>query len=61
MFDLETFVADCRAALGESTPEVAVRELVARAMAQPVRWSGRSEPRAGQKSPRSIGPPSSPS
>jgi predicted metal-dependent enzyme (double-stranded beta helix superfamily) len=35
MFDLDTFVADCRAALSESTPEVAVRELVARAMAQP--------------------------
>jgi predicted metal-dependent enzyme (double-stranded beta helix superfamily) len=35
MFDLDTFVADCRAALSESTPELAVRELVARAMAQP--------------------------
>jgi predicted metal-dependent enzyme (double-stranded beta helix superfamily) len=35
MFDLDTFVADCRAALGESTPEVAVREVVERAMAQP--------------------------
>ena len=35
MFDLDTFVADCRAALSESTPEAAVRELVERAMAQP--------------------------
>jgi len=35
MFDLDTFVADCRAALGESTSEVAVRELVERAVAQP--------------------------
>jgi len=35
MFDLDTFVADCRAALGESAPEVAVRELVERAVAQP--------------------------
>jgi predicted metal-dependent enzyme (double-stranded beta helix superfamily) len=36
MFDLDTFVADCRAALGESTPETAVREVVERAIAQPV-------------------------
>jgi predicted metal-dependent enzyme (double-stranded beta helix superfamily) len=36
MFDLDTFVADCRAALGESAPEVAVRELVERAVAQPI-------------------------
>jgi predicted metal-dependent enzyme (double-stranded beta helix superfamily) len=35
MFDLDTFVADCRAALGESTAEVAVRELVEHAIAQP--------------------------
>jgi predicted metal-dependent enzyme (double-stranded beta helix superfamily) len=35
MFDLDTFIADCRTALRESTPEVAVRELVERAMAQP--------------------------
>jgi predicted metal-dependent enzyme (double-stranded beta helix superfamily) len=36
MFDLDTFVSDCRGALRESTPEVAVRELVARAMAEPM-------------------------
>jgi predicted metal-dependent enzyme (double-stranded beta helix superfamily) len=35
MFDLDTCVADCRTALGESTPEAAVRELVERAVAQP--------------------------
>lgn len=35
MFDLDTFVADCRSALAESTPEAAVRELVERAVAQP--------------------------
>jgi len=35
MFDLDTFVADCRTALGESTPETAVRELVERTVAQP--------------------------
>ena len=35
MFDRDTFIADCRAALNESTPEVAVRELVERAMAEP--------------------------
>jgi predicted metal-dependent enzyme (double-stranded beta helix superfamily) len=35
MFDLDTFVANCRTALRESTPEVAVRELVERAVAQP--------------------------
>ena len=34
MFELDTFVADCRAALGESTPEAAVRELVGRAVAR---------------------------
>jgi predicted metal-dependent enzyme (double-stranded beta helix superfamily) len=35
MFDLDAFVADCRAAFRESTPEVAVRELVERAVAEP--------------------------
>jgi predicted metal-dependent enzyme (double-stranded beta helix superfamily) len=35
MFDLDAFVADCRAALRESTPEVAVKELVERAVAHP--------------------------
>jgi len=36
MFDLDTFVADCRAALGDSAPEAAVREIVERAVAQPM-------------------------
>jgi predicted metal-dependent enzyme (double-stranded beta helix superfamily) len=35
MFDLDTFVADCRAALREATPETAVRELAERAVFQP--------------------------
>jgi predicted metal-dependent enzyme (double-stranded beta helix superfamily) len=35
MFDLERFVADCRAALGEAAPGAAVREVVARAVAEP--------------------------
>jgi predicted metal-dependent enzyme (double-stranded beta helix superfamily) len=40
MFDLDTFVADCRAALREATPEAAVRELAERAVAQPVEVEG---------------------
>ena len=35
MFDLDRFIADCRAALTERTPEIAVKELVARAVAEP--------------------------
>jgi len=35
MFDLDTFVADCGAALKEPAPEVAVRELVERTVADP--------------------------
>jgi predicted metal-dependent enzyme (double-stranded beta helix superfamily) len=35
MFDLDTFVTDCRAALKEPTPEIAVRELIERTVAQP--------------------------
>jgi predicted metal-dependent enzyme (double-stranded beta helix superfamily) len=35
MFDLESFVADCRAALTEQAPERAIREVVARAVTQP--------------------------
>ena len=35
MFDIDTFVADCREALRESSPEAAVREVVARAVAEP--------------------------
>lgn len=49
MFELESFIADCRAALTERAPESAIRELVARAVAQPAdveralgtpRWGG---------------------
>jgi len=35
MFDLEQFVADCRAALAEDSSHKAVREVVARAVADP--------------------------
>jgi predicted metal-dependent enzyme (double-stranded beta helix superfamily) len=35
MFELERFVADCRAALAEDTSHKAVREIVARAVADP--------------------------
>jgi predicted metal-dependent enzyme (double-stranded beta helix superfamily) len=35
MFDLDTFIADCRSALSEKSPERAVKELVERAVAQP--------------------------
>lgn len=35
MFDVEEFVADCRAALGEQQPAVAVKEVLARALADP--------------------------
>ncbi len=35
MFDVERLVGNCRAALRESTPEVAVKEVVERAMARP--------------------------
>jgi len=35
MFDLDQFVADCRAALTEHSPQAATRELVRRAVAQP--------------------------
>src|ERR1051326_2459068 len=33
MFDLDRFVADCRAAIADSSPQKAVRELLAQAMA----------------------------
>ena len=35
MFDLDRFIADCRDALTEAEPEVAVRQVVARAVAEP--------------------------
>jgi predicted metal-dependent enzyme (double-stranded beta helix superfamily) len=35
MFDLDRFIADCRGALKERTPEIAVKELVTRAVAAP--------------------------
>jgi predicted metal-dependent enzyme (double-stranded beta helix superfamily) len=35
MFDLDHFIVDCRAALAEGSPELAIKELVERAVAQP--------------------------
>jgi len=35
MFDTDRFVADCRAALTEHSPEVAIKELLERALAHP--------------------------
>lgn len=35
MFDLDTFVSDCRAALAETTPELAIKELLTRVLARP--------------------------
>jgi predicted metal-dependent enzyme (double-stranded beta helix superfamily) len=35
MFDLDHFMADCQAALTSASPEVAIRELVRRAVAEP--------------------------
>ena len=35
MFDIERFIADCQAALHEPSPQAAVKEVVARAMAHP--------------------------
>ena len=35
MFNLDQFVADCRAALGENVPQRAVQEVVARAVSTP--------------------------
>src|SRR6202011_1696292 len=35
MFDLDTFIADCRAAVAEEESHKAVREIVARAVADP--------------------------
>ncbi len=35
MFDLESFINDCRMALAESAPALAIREVVARAVSEP--------------------------
>jgi predicted metal-dependent enzyme (double-stranded beta helix superfamily) len=35
VFDLDHFIADCRAVLAERSPEMAIKELVARAVATP--------------------------
>lgn len=49
MFELERFVADCRAALSEDTSQRAVREVVARAVAEPAAvLKGLGEPQRGE-------------
>lgn len=48
MFDKDQFIADCRSALDEATPEKAVREVVAREMSDPAAvLKGLGEPEAG--------------
>jgi predicted metal-dependent enzyme (double-stranded beta helix superfamily) len=49
MFDLDHFVADCRAALQERSPEAAIKELVQRAVSEPAQVEARlGTPRQGQ-------------
>ncbi len=49
MFDLDSFVADCRAALREDTSHLAVREVVARAVSDPSAvLAGLGEPQRGE-------------
>ena len=49
MFDLDRFVADCRAALREKPAQRAVRETVARAVADPAAVIGAlGEPKRGE-------------
>jgi predicted metal-dependent enzyme (double-stranded beta helix superfamily) len=49
MFDLDRFIADCRAALAEDTSHKAVREVVARAVAAPEAvLKGLGEPKRGE-------------
>ena len=52
MFDLDRFVADCRAALAEDASHKAVREVVARTVADPAAvLKGVGEPRLGMVEP----------
>ena len=49
MFDLDSFVADCRAALHEDASHKAVREVVARAVSDPAAaLAGLGEPKRGE-------------
>ena len=49
MFDLDSFVADCRAALREDSSHKAVREVVARAVSDPsAMLAGLGEPKRGE-------------
>lgn len=62
MFDLDRFVADCRAALAEDKGgHRGVREVVARAVASRARSSGRSANPPARVCRRSTTRPTSPS
>ena len=47
VFDIDEFVADCRAALAEGEPHGAVREVVQRAMATPAQVAAALDPTEG--------------
>ena len=48
-FDLDEFITDCRAALSETAPQKAAREVVARAISDPARvLRGLGEPRRSE-------------
>lgn len=52
MLDLDHFIADCRAALGKASPELAIRELLERAVADPSQVEAAvGPPRLGQIAP----------
>ena len=53
MLNVDQFVADCRAALRQSTPELAVKEIVERAVASP----SRSKPRSARLGRQDRRPP----
>jgi predicted metal-dependent enzyme (double-stranded beta helix superfamily) len=49
MFDLDRFIADCRSALDEPSPELAIKELLVRAIARPSELEAAlGTPRQGQ-------------
>ena len=59
MFDVDRFVAECRAALTERTPELAIKELLQGAVAHPAAVEAAlGTPSEGRVSP-STTPPSS--
>ena len=51
MFDLDRFITDCRAALAEATPELAIREILERAVSDPAEvQAALGTPRQGELS-----------